>query len=334
VKRIAIEEHFTTDTYLEFLKTHGAPAHGTPGSAPGARSVSAEGRIASLARMSKIIGLSKERLGEMDSAGIDMQVLSLTLPGPEIFSPAEGTEISIKMNDEIFSLMNGHPGRFASFAAIAPQDPSGSARELERAVTKLGFKGAVVNSNIQGEYMDLEKYWPIFEKAQSLNVPIYIHPKEPSMIKAYEAYPALTRAMWGFAADAGLHAMRLICGGVFDQYPRLKIILGHLGESLPFWLWRLDKQWRHEKMMPGAKQINKEPSQYIKENFFITTSGMFWPLALEFVLKAVGPDRVMFAVDYPYESSQVAVEVIDSLAIAQVDKEKIYHLNSEKVLRL
>jgi len=339
MKRIAVEEHFVTRNYLDFLGSHapGGLAKAAPPAAGGqGPSVSAADRIASLTRMNKIIGIGNDRLAEMDRAGIDMQVLSLSLPGTEIFSPAEGTELSVLVNDEIAALSKEYPGRFACFASLAPQDPKSAADELERAVTRLGFKGAMINSNIQGKYLDDPEFRPLLKKAQDLDVPIYIHPREPSteMIKPYQEYPALTRALWGFAAEAGLHAVRLIFGGVFDEFPRLKIILGHLGESLPFWVWRLDNQWDHEKKLPGAKQIQRQPGEYLKQNFFITTSGMFWHPALQFAITVMGVERVLFAVDYPYESSEVAVAAIDSLPVDTADRERIYHLNAEKLLRL
>ncbi len=285
----------------------------------------------------------EERLRDMDEAGIDMQVLSATLfPGQEI-SVADAQSWARETNDAFARLIDKYPERFSSFAAIALHDPDFAARELERAVTQLGFKGALTGAEITG-YLDEPEYWVFLETAERLDVPIYIHPKVPSadMVKPYLTYPILSRSMWGFAADAGLHAMRLICGGIFEKYPRLQIILGHLGENIPFQLWRLDNRWLNEKdgreghfgADISAKLMKKNPSQYFKEHFYVTTSGMFWPPALQLVLSAVGADRILFAVDFSAESNKVAAEFIESVPISESDREKICHLNAERLLRL
>jgi 5-carboxyvanillate decarboxylase len=343
MKRIAIEEHFFTQEYLAYLRSRkDYPRLETqkikdlemewlrlaPGcSLPSARHF-----------QSGLLEVGEERLKMMDEVGIHMQVLSLSFPGVEALDPSDATSMSKRVNDELFSLVKKDPTRFAGFAAIAPQDPEAAANELERAVKKLGFKGAMVNSHIRGEYLDDRKYWVIFEKAEKLNVPIYIHPRQPSpdMIKPYLTYPELATPAWGFAAETGLHAMRLICSGVFDKYPNLKVILGHLGEALPWWLWRLDSRWvvigRRES--GTATRADKKPSEYIKENFYITTSGMFWHPALQCCYSALGADRILFAVDHPYESNKDAVQFMDTASICDSDKEKIYHLNAEKLFGL
>jgi 2,3-dihydroxybenzoate decarboxylase len=245
------------------------------------------------------------------------------------------------INDELSTVVKRYPERFAGFAAIAPQDPAAASEELERAVVKLGLKGAVVNGHIRGEYLDDQKYWVIFERAEKLDVAIYIHPRMPSpdMIKPYLAYPGLASAMLGFAAEASLHAMRLILSGVFDKFPGLKIILGHLGEALPFWLWRIDSRWKEEQEADPAsaayyKNYQKSPAQCFRDNFYVTTSGMYWHPVLQFVCSVLGADKIMFATDYPYESTEEAVRFIKSMPIRNEDREKICHLNAEKLLRL
>ena len=245
------------------------------------------------------------------------------------------------VNDEVSDAIKRYPDRLAGLAAIAPQNPKEAAKELERAVVKLGLKGAVVNGHIRGEYLDDQKYWVIFERAEKLNVPLYIHPKmpPPDMIKPYLAYPGLASAMLGFAAEASLHAMRLILSGVFEKFPGLKIILGHLGEALPFWLWRLDSRWTEEKKADPSsaafyKDYQKSPAQCFRDNFYVTTSGMFWQPVLQFVCSVLGSDKVMFATDYPYESSKLASEFMESVQLNNDEKEKICHLNAEKILRL
>jgi len=171
------------------------------------------------------------------------------------------------------------------------------------------------------------------EMAEKLGVPIYLHPRIPSpdMVKPYLSYPVLSTAMWGYGAEVSLHALRLICSGVFDQFPKLTIILGHMGEALPYWLWRLDSRWQ---IGGGANKLKKLPSEYIKDNFFITTSGMFWQPPLICACSALGADRILFAVDYPMEPNKEAVQFMEEAPICDSDKEKICHLNTEKLLML
>jgi 2,3-dihydroxybenzoate decarboxylase len=285
--------------------------------------------------------LGEGRLRKMDEAGIDMQVLSISFPGVELFNTIDATAMARSINDELSSAVKKYPERFAGFAAIAPQAPEAAADELERAVVKLGLKGAVVNGHIRGEYLDDQKYWIIFERAEKLDVPIYIHPKMPSpeTIKPYLAYPGLASAMLGFAAEASLHAMRIILSGAFNKFPGLKIILGHLGEALPFWLWRIDSRWEEEKKADPLsavyyKNYRKSPTQCFRDNFYVTMSGMYWEPVLHFVCSVLGSDKVMFATDYPYESSKLAAEFMESVQLSHTDKEKIGHLNAEKLLGL
>jgi predicted TIM-barrel fold metal-dependent hydrolase len=287
---------------------------------------------------------AKERIEDMDEAGIDMQVLSATLFYRENLDAAEGLRWARSTNDAFAGIIEKYPERFRSFAAVSLLDPASAAKELERAVTKLGFKGAMTGSEFRGEYLDHQKYWVLLEMAEKLDVPIYIHPAVPSpdMAKIYLPYPILSRSMWGFSADTGLHAMRLICGGIFDRFPRLKIILGHLGEGIPYWLWRLDRRWQKEKDgMEGlleadaiASQLKKRPSQYFKENFYVATSGMFWYPPVQLCCSALGVERVLFAVDYPMESNNEAVKAIETMPISEHEKEQIFHLNAEKLLKL
>ena len=345
MKIVAIEEHVHTEDYVSYLYARKEFPR---------RDFTEEGekklirdwwspskyRLLDPDQPNKLTDCGELRLKEMDEAGIDMQVLSLSFPGVELFEPADGIRMAKAVNNNISDIAKRYPDRFAGFAAIAPQGPEEAADELERAVKELGLKGAIINGNIQGEFLDDRKFWPIFERAEKLDVPIYIHPKMPpsDMIKPYLAYPGLASAMSGFAAEASLHAMRLICSGVFDHYPGLKIILGHLGEAIPFWLWRLDSRFEEEKTDPASaefyKDLQKNPSQYFKDHFFVTTSGMFWGPVLQFVCSVLGVDKVLFAVDYPYESSKTATQFMDSVAIDEGDRAKICHLNAERLLGL
>jgi len=348
MKKIAVEEHFHTEEYIDYLHTRKEFPKRDIIEENGKKFIRdwwspTKYRLIDpdQPNINMITDLGEVRLKVMDEAGIDMQVLSLSFPGVEFFDASDGTAMAKVVNDRLSQAVKQYPDRFAGFAALAPQDPDAAADELERAVKKLGLKGAVINGNIRGEFLDDQKYWAIFERAEKLDIPIYIHPKmpPPDMLKPYLAYPGLASAMAGFAAEASLHAMRLICSGVFDKYPGLKIILGHLGEAIPFWLWRIDSRYREEKESDPAsaeiyKNLQKNPSQYFKENFYVTTSGMFWQPVVQFVSSVLGSDRILFAVDYPYESSGEAVQFIESLQMDDGDKERICHLNAEKLLRL
>ena len=283
----------------------------------------------------------EERLKDMDEAGIDMQVLSYIFPYDDSLNTSEAISIARNANDALAEIVEKYPDRFASFATLALQDPDASADELERAVKELGLKGTMIFSNIGGQYLDNQKFWIILERAEELGVPIYLHPGPPSddMAAPYMTYPILTGAMWGYSAGTGLHAMRLIISGIFDKYPGLKIILGHLGEGIPYYLWRIDNIWlkqmdRAEAPDSSAIKLQRTPTQYFKDNFYITTSGMFWPPALQFANSVLGADDILFAVDYPPESNITAVQFIDAAPVSDDDKEKICHLNAEKLLDL
>ena len=346
MKKIALEEHFQTKKYIEYLHSRkewprrefieegGRRMEREWWSATGTRLMDPD-------RPNPLLDLGEGRLKLMDEVGIDMQVLSISFPGVELFEAGEATAMAKSINDELSAAVKRYPERFAGFAAIAPQDPAGASAELERAVKELGLKGAMINGHIRGEYLDDKKYWPILETAERLDVPLYIHPKMPSpdMIKPYLAYPGLASAMLGFSAEASLHAMRLILSGVFDRYPGLKIILGHLGEAIPYWLWRIDSRWLEEKEadpMSAAfyKDYKKSPAQCFKDNFFVTNSGMYWQPVLQFVCSVLGSDKVMFAGDYPYESSEEAARFMEWVEMDEKDKELICHKNAERLLKL
>lgn len=344
MKRIAVEEHFHTQEYVDYMRsrTEYPKIESSRDRQDKEIDLLRFGPNYYLPRRPEIthrlLDFADLRLREMDETGIDMQVLSLVFPGPEVFDVPTGMRLARETNDALFEVMRRYPQRFAGFAALAPQDPQGAAVELERTVRRLGFKGAKINSHVGGEYLDDEKYWVLFETAERLRVPIYIHPREPSpdMLKLYSKYPALAGSMWGYGAETGLHAVRLICSGVFDRYPGLKIMLGHLGEALPFWLWRLDERWKlgEASSDPVTRKLAKRPSQYVKDNFLFTTSGMFFEQAFLCAYLALGADNLLFAVDYPFEPNAEAVRFMDGLPICDRDKEKIYHLNAEFLLGL
>lgn len=286
----------------------------------------------------RIQDMEARRLAEMDAAGVDVQLLLLTAPGVQVFEAQDAAALAASTNDQLAEAIRRHPDRFAGLAAVAPQLPQLAARELERAVQRLGLKGAVINSHTMGEYLDDEKYWDIFAAAEALDVPIYIHPNSPSpqMIQPFLSR-CLDAAIYGFQAETGLHALRLIVSGVFDRFPRLKIVLGHLGEGLPFWLYRIDfmhggivRANRH----PGVQPLKRKPSDYLRENFYYTTSGMAWEPSITFVQQQMGMDRVMYAMDYPYQYVLEEVQAMEALPLSDAHKKMFFESNAANLFRL
>jgi len=286
----------------------------------------------------RIQDLGERRLRDMDETGIAMQILALTAPGVQVFDAPEATALARSANDQLADAIGKHPARFAGLAAIAPQDPAGAAKELERGVHELGLKGAIVNSHTRGEYLDDPRFWAIFEAAEALNVPVYIHPNTPP--KAMIA-PFLDRgldgAVFGFAVETGLHLLRIVFSGVFDRFPKLCIVAGHLGEGLPYWLFRVD--FMHGNMVranryPGVQKLRKKPSDYIRENMYFTTSGMAWEPPILYCQSVLGVDRILYAMDYPYQFVPEEVKVTDNLPISEADKKKLYQTNAERVFGL
>ena len=337
MRKITIEEHFTTEEHLEAL---GSILDGTYPDPEVVRQEKVLGlELPFLAptvnkrEVGKLLDIGKGRIADMDEVGIDHQILSLASPGVQVFDAATGTALAKKINNQLYESVQKYPARLSGFASVAPQNPVAAADELERAVRDLGFRGAFINSHTKGEYLDLKKYWVLFERAEKLGVPIYIHPRVPSpgMVAPYLDYPMLCTAMIGFAAEVSLHALRLMYSGVFDTFPKLKIILGHLGEALPYWLWRLDNIWERRF---HSKKVKNKPSHYFKNNFYVTTSGTFSQPPLMCAYLALGAERILFAVDSPLESSEKAVRFMEAAVMCDSDKEKIYHGNAEQIFGL
>ncbi len=274
------------------------------------------------------------RLSDMDAAGVDMQVISHMQPGTQIFDAETAVAMARKANDALYAATNTHPARFAGFAELPTVDPKAAADELERTVARYGFKGALINGLTAGAFLDHKRFWCIFERAQALDVPIYLHPGIPhaAVTEAYYSdyfrgeFPFLSVA-WGFTAETAIHAMRLAVSGVFDAYPRLKIILGHLGETIPFTLWRCDWILEHVGNKPGFADM-------FREHFYLTTSGNFQQSALACCIAELGIDKIMFAVDYPYNASADGVAFVRAAPISETDKAKILHGNADRLLRL
>ncbi len=286
----------------------------------------------------RMTDLGEIRLRDMDQTGIAKQILSLTAPGVQVFHAADAVALARSSNDFMVDAIRRYPDRFAGLAAIAPQDPAAAAKELERGVKTLGLKGAIVNSHTHGEYLDDPKFWPIFEAAEALNVPVYIHPTTPprAMIAPF-LDRGLDGAIFGFAVETGLHLLRIIVSGVFDRFPKLKIVAGHLGEGLPYWLFRID--FMHNRMVTAnryasVKKLERKPSDYVRENLYVTTSGMAWEPPILYAQSVLGADRVLYAMDYPYQFVPEEVGVTDFLPISDEDKKKLYQSNAERVFAL
>jgi 2,3-dihydroxybenzoate decarboxylase len=287
--------------------------------------------------MSGLLDLNEQRIGHMDETGIDIAILSLTAPGVQVFEAEEAKGIVSRANDYLKDAVDRHPGRYVGMTSIAPQDPEWSAREIARG-KELGFKGVMVNSHTKGEYLDDPKFDPIFRACAEADQPLYIHPQSPpdSMIDPFlEA--GLDGAVFGFGVEVGLHLLRLITIGIFDRYPNLQIIVGHGGEAIPYWLYRLDymhqagvKSGRYERMKPLKKTI----TEYMRENVCITTSGMAWEPPIKYSLDVLGEDRVMYAMDYPYEFVADEVRAHDLLDIPLETKKKLMQTNAERVFKL
>jgi 2,3-dihydroxybenzoate decarboxylase len=338
-KRIATEEAFVTrdivEAYRDLLARKGSDDIGF-NSLMGYYLLNPSERTRLVAE--RLEDLGERRIADMDSTGIALQILSLTSPGVQIFDAPTAVSLARAANDELAAAIAAHPTRYAGLAAIAPQNPAEAAKELERGVRKLGLKGAIVNSHTHGEYLDDPKFWDIFAAAEALDVPIYIHPNTPSnaMIKPFMER-GLDGAVFGFAVETGLHALRIVVSGAFDRFPKLRIVLGHLGEGLPYWLFRID--FMHGASVRSGRyasqpKLERKASEYLRENFYYTTSGMAWAPPIRYVQQVMGMDRVMYAMDYPYQFVPAEVSVTDELSISSQDSKAFYQANAERVFDL
>ena len=287
--------------------------------------------------LARLADIGDRRIADMDATGIDMQILSLTSPGVQIFDAATANSLATTTNDQVAEAVRKYPSRFTALAAAAPQDPKAAVKEIERAIHKLGMKGVIINSHTRGEFLDDPKFWEIFEAVEALKVPIYLHPQTPppAMIGPY-VERGLEGALWGFEAETGLHGLAIIRSGALDRFPGLQLVLGHGGEALPFWLFRLDymNHTARPNLRNGATKLNKKPSEYMKENFYVTTSGMAWAPVITFLQSVMGVDRVLYAMDYPYEFEGSEVTATDDVPMSHADKKKLFQTNAEKVFGL
>jgi 5-carboxyvanillate decarboxylase len=282
--------------------------------------------------------LGERRIQDMNETGIAKQIIALTSPGVQVFDAATARSLSVSANDQLAEAVRKHPDRYAGLAAVAPQDPAHAALELERGVRKLGFKGVIINSHTQGQYLDDPKFWDIFAAAEALDVPLYLHPNTPSKgLIAPMLERGLDGAVFGFGVETALHVLRIIVSGALDRFPKLKIVLGHCGEAIPFWLFRLD--YMHGALAranryPGVKPLELPISDYMKRNIYVTTSGMAWEPAIMFCRQVLGADRVMYAMDYPYQVVAGEVVASDNLPLSDAEKKQFFQTNAERVFSL
>lgn len=287
---------------------------------------------------SRLQDVAELRLAEMDEAGIDLQILSHVPPGAQGLQ-REGCAVPARsLNDRLAKIVETEPTRFAAFASLPTRNPAEAADELERCVTRLGFKGAMIHGLTDGRFIDEKTFWPIFERAQALDVPIYVHPgpPDPRVVEAYykayvEKYPAILTAGWGFTVETATSGLRLILSGVFDAYPELTIILGHMGEGLPFLLWRMN----HAFTKMRHPDVDPLPFRDIFcDRFFITTSGNFSDTALLCSVMEMGADRVMFSVDWPFVDNRLGTAWMERIPLSDADKRKILSGNAIRLLKL
>jgi 2,3-dihydroxybenzoate decarboxylase len=283
----------------------------------------------------RLLDMGELRLREMDEAGIVMQVLSHGAPGTQKMNAEAAIRMAAQTNDRLHAFIQTNPARFAGFALLPTPDPAAAANELERAVVRLGFKGAMIHGLTNGKFLDEPEFWPIFERAQALDVPLYMHPSFPdaAVASAYykhyaTAYPEIMGPALGFTVEAATQAVRLVLSGVFDKYPKLKIILGHLGEGIPFLLWRMNQSFSR----PGNQGVSF--AETFRKHFYLTTSGNFSDTALACSVAEVGVDRILFSVDWPFISNELGAAWLKGSALSEADKLKVFGSNAKTLLRL
>jgi hypothetical protein len=324
MRTITLEEHFVSPAFLE-----------GPGKEISEHAHNPEHPMARV--FEQLTDLDDQRIAAMDAAGIDLQVLSLNSPGVEQLEPAEAVAVARKTNEFLAEAVKRHPRRFAGFATLPTGAPDQAAEELERTIRDYGFRGGAINGHIRGRYLDDQFFWPILERAESLKAPIYLHPTPPPrgvIDSSYNGFgPDVTSMLagpaWGWHIETAIHVIRLILRGAFDRYPKLQVIIGHMGETLPFMVQRLDR------VLPPAKtKLQRSVSAYLRENVHYTFSGFnFTPVFLILVLQA-GVDRIMFSTDYPYASMAEGRTFLDQLPVSDADRERIAHGNAENLLGL
>jgi 2,3-dihydroxybenzoate decarboxylase len=291
---------------------------------------------------SRLLDIHVKRIGEMDRHGVEIMILSLNAPAVQaIADTGRALEISRRANDALAEECARRPDRFRAFAALPLQDPEAASRELERCVNDLGFVGALVNGFSEVDdppsavYYDLPQYWPFWAAVERLGVPFYLHPRNPlpAMAPIYDGHPWLLGPTCAFAQETAVHALRLMCSGLFDEHPRLTLILGHLGEGIPYNLWRIDNRnaWLG---MPPAYPAKRRIADYFRQNFYLTTSGNFHTPTLLQAIGEIGADRILFSADWPFENIDHATSWFDVAEIGEAAREKIGRANAARLFKL
>lgn len=327
-RRIAAEEAWGPPEMFEMWIRY---LEETPGGDPGFEALwSGPDQIRGFGK--SLAEMGETRIADMEAAGIDMQILALTAPGVQIFEADTAMALAAETNDQLAEAVRNRPDRYAGMAAVAPQDPKAAAKEIERAAAKLGLKGVVINSHTKGEYLAEKKFWPIFEAAEAQDMPIYIHPRAPSpgMLQPFLEYDLL-RGDLGFGVEVAFHTLAIINAGVFDRFPELTLVIGHGGEGIPYNLYRIDRT--HAVRQPDMRAANP-PSHYMKRNIYITNSGVAWAPMVQFAQNVLGVDRVLYAMDYPYQYDPAEVAAMDALPVSYDDRKKFFQTNAERVFDL
>ena len=337
VRRIAVEEAFATPELLDAWR---ASMRGGVLRDPAFESFYStllDAPSATRLRQA-LVDVGPGRIAEMDAAGIDVQVLSVTSPGVQVLGEDDAVEHAHRLNAQLAEWIAHSGGRYAGLAAVAPQAPKRAAREIEDAVTRLGMCGVIVNSSTGDRHLDDPVFAPMLEAAEATSAPIYLHPATPppSMAGPFLDY-GLSGPIWGFAAESALHAVRMILGGVFERHPRLRVVLGHLGEGVPFWLPRMDAKYgmyRDVLALASARALAESPSECFSRCFSVTTSGMPWPDLIRFTIDRLGIESVLFAADYPYEANAPAVAAIERADLSDAERRQVFAGNAERVFGL
>jgi predicted TIM-barrel fold metal-dependent hydrolase len=327
MKTIDLENHFVTDVWMDALRTN----KGYPRVEEGKGLGFAPEAWMPLGKEGQLRDLGEGRLKLMDAAGVDYAVLSLTSPGAEQFEIEVGRKVAKESNDILAAAMKEYPTRFGGFASLAPKDAEWSIMELERCVKELRFTGWNTHSNFGDSYIDEERYWPVLAKAQELDIPIYLHPAVPMIPQLREFGMVLSGPSFGFGTEVMYAFLRMIVRGVFDNFPNLKIIMGHYGEALPFLVDRVDRAYmqRHSVPNPEIGAGSKEwASHYLKKNLWVTTSGNYLPAAFVCSRDGLGMDKLLLGTDFPYEDMGDCMGFLAGLPLTEDEKSKLYETNA------
>jgi 2,3-dihydroxybenzoate decarboxylase len=316
--KIALEEHFMAPDFIDYFNKT-------------AVNISPDLFGKALGRLQDF---GEARLSRMDANGVEKSVLSLAGPGVQAETD---TAVAVRKakacNDFLADNIARQPARYGGFAHLAMQDPAAAANELERCVKELGFSGALINGQTNGAYLDDDRFSVFWERAADLGAPVYIHPYNPPDVPyMYHNHPELFGPVWSWTVETGNHALRLVFGGVFDRFPKARLILGHMGETLPFQLWRFDSRW--EISNRGARRLDLQPSDYFRRNVFVTTAGVCSNEPLRCTIDALGLDHVLFSVDYPFENPDHAGAWIEAAPLTDEERRKICYDNAKALLRL